>query len=206
MKYFLLSIFAFLYAYSFASSQKDSLALENDYVKVMRHSTIGFKNSEIFSKRIIVSLDDTKIESKKTTKLLKRGEVVVFQSVEKFNIVSGDYFEVLIKKNHPAIKPVENWIEPLKNTIVYDDSELKIFEERLDAGDTRELHSHLQRVVVRLNNVQLTDPRIKPNGSPTGGFQIPNTVKFAEPVQHVVKNLSSIPLFNIVIEFKAKEK
>ena len=98
-----------------------------------------------------------------------------------------------------------NWIEPMKNTTVYEDAELKIFEERLAAGDTRELHSHLQRVVVRLNDVQLTDPRTKPNGSPTGGFQIPNTVKFAEPVQHVVKNLSAIPLFNVVIEFKVKK-
>ena len=34
------------------------------------------------------------------------------------------------------------------------------------------------------------------------GIQVPNTVKFAEPVVHAVKNLSKIPLFNIVIEFK----
>jgi hypothetical protein len=27
-------------------------------------------------------------------------------------------------------------------------------------------------------------------------------VKFAEPIVHVVRNLSDIPLFNIVIEFK----
>jgi len=204
MRYFTFTLFVFLSEFTFASSQNDSVALENDYVKVMRHSAIS-DIIENFSKRIIVSLEDTKIESKKINKLLKRGEVAVFQPGEKFNITKGDYFEVSIKKNHPEIKPMENWIEPLKNTTVYDDSELKIFEERLDAGDTRELHSHLQRVVVRLNNVQLTDPRTKPKGSPTGGFQIPNTVKFAQPVQHVVKNLSAIPLFNIVIEFKVKK-
>jgi hypothetical protein len=57
--------------------------------------------------------------------------------------------------------------------------------------------------VVRLNEVQLTDPRTRPNGTPGGGIQVPNTVKFAEPVVHVVKNLSKdTPLFNIVLEFK----
>jgi hypothetical protein len=86
---------------------------------------------------------------------------------------------------------------------VYEDEQFRVFEERLAPGDTRELHSHAQRVVVRLNNVQLTDPRFKPNGSPGGGIQVPNTVKFAEPMVHVVKNLSKdTPLFNIVIEFK----
>ena len=86
---------------------------------------------------------------------------------------------------------------------MYEDDQIRIFEERLAPGDTRELHSHAQRVVVRLNNVQLTDPRTKPNGSPGGGIQVPNTVKFAEPVVHVVKNLSKdTPLFNVVIEFK----
>jgi hypothetical protein len=32
---------------------------------------------------------------------------------------------------------------------------------------------------------------------------VPNTVKFAEPMVHVVKNLSKdLPLFNIIIELK----
>ena len=36
-----------------------------------------------------------------------------------------------------------------------------------------------------------------------GKEQIKNTVKFAEPMVHVVKNLSNdVPLFNIIIEFK----
>jgi hypothetical protein len=35
-----------------------------------------------------------------------------------------------------------------------------------------------------------------------GSLQEPNTVKFAEPIIHVVRNLNEIPLFNVVIEFK----
>ncbi len=96
----------------------------------------------------------------------------------------------------------EKWIEPLKNTILYEDEEFRVFEERLPGGDTRELHSHAQRVVVRLNEVQLTDPRYHEAGRSGTGIQVPNTVKYAEPIVHVVRNLSQAPLFNIVIEFK----
>jgi len=35
-------------------------------------------------------------------------------------------------------------------------------------------------------------------------MQVANTVKYAEPMVHVTKNLSKIPLFNIVIEYKIK--
>lgn len=185
-----------------AKLHADSVALENAFVKVMRHSTSGFsENGSVFSKRIIVALTDTKIKSKNGNKTLKRGEVAVFQTGEKYNIEKGDYFEISIKKNHPTPKGPDKWIEPTKNNIVYNDDEFRIFEERLEPGDTRELHSHAQRIVVRLNEVQLTDPRFKPNGTPGGGIQVPNTVRFAEPMTHVVKNLSQIPLFNIIIEF-----
>ena len=182
------------------------MALENDFVKVMRQSTVGFSNeNKTFGTRVIVALSDTKIKSKNTSQILTRGEVAVFQQNEKYKILEGDFFEVVFKKNHPAPKGPDDWLEPRKNTIVYEDDEFRIFEERLEGGDTRELHSHAQRVVIRLNEVQLTDPRFKPNGSPGGGIQVPNTVRFAEPMVHVVKNLSKIPLFNIIIEFKYKK-
>lgn len=198
-------VFTLLVCQISATTQIDSVALENDFVKVMRQSCIGFnKNDTVFGKRIIVALTDTKIKSSKINKTLKRGEVCVFQPNEKYIITTGDFFEVAVKKNHPTPKVPEKWIEPAKNTVVYDDAELRIFEERLNGGDTRELHSHAQRVVVRLNEVQLTDPRYKPNGTPGGGIQVPNTVRFAEPMIHVVKNLSKTPLFNIIIEFKVR--
>jgi hypothetical protein len=205
-KIFTFFVFTFFIAAIFAATKVDSVALENDFVKVMRQSTVGFSNENTtFGTRIIVALTDTKIHSKKTNKTLKRGEIAVFQQNEKYKISKGDFFEVNIKKNHPAPKGPDEWLEPQKNTIVYEDNEFRIFEERLEGGDTRELHSHAQRVVVRLNEVQLTDPRFKPNGTPGGGIQVPNTVRFAEPMVHIVKNLSKIPLFNIIIEFKYKK-
>jgi hypothetical protein len=189
-------------------NRADSVALENDYVKIMANSTACSKaQTPGFGTRIIVALDKLTIESSKGTIKLNRGNVSAFFAGESYKTPLGAYFEVAFKTNHPPLTSPDEWIEPLKNTIVYEDSQIRVFEERLAPGDTRELHSHAQRVVVRLNNVQLTDPRTKPNGSPGGGIQVPNTVRFAEPMVHVVKNLSKdTPLFNVVIEFKLQKK
>lgn len=183
---------------------KDSIALENDFVRVMKNASVKTAaDATIFGKRIVVALTPLECESTEGIKTMQRGEIIVFKSEASYSIQKGDYFEVAFKKNHPEPKGPEEWLEPLKNKIVYEDDLFRVFEERLAAGDTRELHSHSQRVVVRLNRVQLTDPRFKPNGTPGEGIQVANTVKFAEPMVHIVKNLSTdTPLFNIIIEFK----
>jgi hypothetical protein len=188
----------------FQIKNRDSIALENDFVRVMKNASVKTAtDSDIFGKRIVIALTELKFKSIGVIKTLHRGEIVVFLPQESNSIQKGDYFEVAFKKMHPEPKAPEVWLEPLKNKIVYEDELFRVFEERLAPGDTRELHSHSQRIVVRLNKVQLTDPRFKPNGAPGEGIQIPNTVKFAEPMVHVVKNLSTdTPLFNIIIEFK----
>lgn len=182
----------------------DSIALENDYVRVLKNAIIDSANdANIFDKKIIIALTTVTYESKNASHKVNRGEVIVFKEHETHQHINGDYFEVALKKVHPPVKGPDEWIEPLKNTTVYEDEQFRIFEERLEPGDTRALHSHAQRVVVRLNQTQLTDPRFKPNGAPGEGIQVANTVKFAEPMVHVVKNLSQeVSLFNIIIEFK----
>jgi hypothetical protein len=185
-------------------STADSVAVDNQYVTVLRNSVrFASTQSSGFGTRIIVALGSVKVKNSRGIIELARGNVAVFRANESYRIPRGDYFEVALKTDHPPVKGPEEWIEPEKNIVVYDDPEIRIFEERLAPGETRALHSHAQRVVVRLNHVQLTDPRVRPEGSPGGGIQVPNTAKFAEPVVHVVKNLSKdTPLFNIVIEFK----
>ena len=195
--------FEFLAAIS-ENRVKDSVVVENEYVTVIRNSS-GMKNPEI-GKRVIVALTKFTIQSNKGIITLDRGGVAVFQEQDSYQPPAGEYFEVNFKKAHPPLKEPEEWIEPEKNTMVYEDEQFRIFEERLPAGGERALHSHAQRVVVRLNEVQLTDPRFHPNGTPGGGIQVPNTARFAEPMVHVVRNLSAIPLFNIVIEFKLPKK
>lgn len=199
-------------AYSFISKDlgaikilKDTAVFENDYVVVYKNPLIlnTVENTTIHN-RIIVALSKVKIKSSKGILKIHRGEVSVFAENENYYSIKGDFFEIKIKDNHP--KPVlpEKWFEPKKNKIIFDNEDFRIFEERLGPKEDRELHSHLQRLVVRLNNTHLTDPRFYPNGQKGKGIQVPNTVKFAEPIVHVVRNLSNIPVFNIVIEFKGK--
>lgn len=181
----------------------DTAVVENEYVKIYKN-TAAFTNAttENIGTRVIVALEKITIKSSRGEVKLKRGNIAAFKVGEWYVLPKGDFFEVAFKKNYPPLKKPEQWIEPLKNTMVYEDEQFRVFEERLAPGDDRELHSHAQRVVVRLNEVQLTDPRLYPQGQLGTGIQVPNTVRFAEPVVHAVRNLSKIPLFNIVIEFK----
>lgn len=192
-----------IYLENFAIANKDSVALDNAYMKVLRNGAgCALANTPNFGTRIIVALDEIKFKSNRGTIKIKRGEIAVFLENEFYDLPKGSYFEIALKKNHPPLTKPSEWVEPTKNIVIYEDAEFRVFEERLNPGDTRDLHSHAQRVVVRLNQVQLTDPRNSPNGKPGTGIQVANTVKFAEPMVHVTKNLSEIPLFNIVIEYK----
>jgi len=181
----------------------DGVVLDNPYLHVNQNSTsYTLANNTNIGTRVIAALEEVVIKSNKGKRTIVRGQVAVFLENESYEILSGKYFEIGFKKNHPPLTAPEQWVEPQKNTIVYEDAQFRIFEERLEAGDIRDLHSHAQRLVVRLNLVQLTDPRLNKEVKEGTGIQVPNTVKFAEPVVHAVKNLSKIPLFNIVIEFK----
>ena len=185
-----------------AIANTDSIALDNAYMKVLRDgAACTLANTPNFGTRIIVALDKIKFKSNRGTIKIKRGEIAVFLENEFYDLPKGSYFEIALKKVHPPLTKPKEWFEPMKNTIVYENDEFRVFEERLNPDDERPLHSHAQRVVVRLNQVQLTDPRYSV-GKPGTGIQVANTVKFAEPMVHVTKNLSKIPLFNIVIEYK----
>ncbi len=188
-----------------AFANKDSIAIDNPYFKVVRNGAqFSSSNTPNIGSRIIAALENIKFKSSRGKIKIKRGEIAVFNENEFYEIPTGSYFEIALKKDHPQLAKPSEWVEPTKNKIIYEDNEFRVFEERLNPGDTRELHSHAQRVVVRLNDVQLTDPRYHPNGKPGTGMQVANTVKYAEPMVHVTKNLSKIPLFNIVIEYKIK--
>jgi hypothetical protein len=181
-----------LVAFNFQERSADSIVLENAFVRVVKNGSVKTsEGSDLFGKRVIVALSELTYKERENIKTLQRGEIVVFLPSEPTNIKKGEYFEIAIKKNHPNPKGPERWLDAIKNKTVYEDNLFRVFEERLDSGDTRKLHSHSQRLVVRLNYVQLTDPRFKPNGTPGKGLQIPNTVKFAQPMVHVVKNLST---------------
>ncbi len=184
------------------TTRSGPVEIDNDYFRVLKNAAADAAANTNIGARVIVALTNVNLHSSKGELELRRGQVAVFRANDSFKPPAGEFFEVAFKTNHPPLKTPEKWIEPLKNTVLYEDQEFRVFEERLAGGDTRELHSHAQRIVVRLNEVQLTDPRFHDTGRPGSGIQVPNTVKYAEPIVHVVRNLSQGPLFNIVIEFK----
>ena len=177
----------------------DTASFENDFFRILKNIAAD----DITNARVVVALSNVKIKSNsKGVSKIARGEVAVYKPGEDCNVTKGEFIEIIIKKNHPALKAPEKWIEPLGNKIVYEDDQFRVFEEKLDPGATRDLHSHAQRVSVRLNQVHLMDPRFAENKLPGAGIQEANTFKYAESTVHVVKNISDIPLNNIIIEFK----
>jgi len=119
------------------------VVFDNPYLHV-NQNTASFTsaNNANIGTRVIAALDDVIIQSSKGSHSLGRGQVVVFLENESYQISSGNYFEIGFKKDHPPLTYPDEWVEPQKNTTVYEDAQFRIFEERLDAGDIRELHSH----------------------------------------------------------------
>lgn len=182
---------------------KDTASFENDFFRILKN----INSDEVTNPRVVVALSNVRIKSLGRDDFkITRGELMVFKPNEGCKIIKGEYIEVIVKQNHPALKGPEQWIEPIGNKIVYEDTLFRVFDEKLDPGATRSLHSHSQRVSVRLNQVHLTDPRFEISKIPGTGIQVANTFKYAEAMVHAVKNLSDIPLKNIIIEFKASPK
>ena len=177
----------------------DTSSFENAYFKILKN---GLSDANVDGARVIVALSNVKIKSDKGNPKIARGAIEVYKKGETFKIKAGEYFEVLVKNNHPALKKAKKWLEPDKKTLLFENTEFRVFEEHLEPDETREKHSHAERVIVGLNVVQIIDPTVTDNVKPSGGVQVPNTAKFAEPVTHVTKNVGKTPLFNIVIEFK----
>src|SRR5262249_25945196 len=148
---------------------------------------------------------EIELRSGKTIRKMNRGDIAVFKPGESYQPPPGGaFFEVAIKANHPPVQSPRELIPPEKNAIRYDGERFFIFEERLDVGDTRQRHSHSQRVVMQLNRTRLQQ---WPEGSPEIFVDVvPDRATFNPPVIHTVKNVGDAPLRGIVIEFKPERQ
>jgi hypothetical protein len=107
---------------------------------------------------------------------------------------------VVFKPSPPPVQSPADLVPPDKNVTLYDGEKFFVFEERLAPGETRAKHGHSQRVVIQLNRTRLQQ---WPEGQPEVIRDIaPDTVGFNPPVVHTVKNVGTLPLRGIVIEFK----
>jgi hypothetical protein len=101
-------------------SNKDSVALENAFMKVLRDGAACTEaNTPNFGTRIIVALDKVKFKSNRGTIKIKRGQIAVFLENEFYDLPRGSYFEIALKKDHPPLTKPSEWVEPLKNKIIY---------------------------------------------------------------------------------------
>ena len=182
-----------------------ALALDNDYVRVTRNAaTCPQANMPGCGDRVIVALDDIQIFVGYAKRNLSRGEIIVFESERAFPPPAGEFFEVVIKPDHPPVLSPPEIIAPEKNAMLFEGERFFVFEEKLAPGDTRARHSHSQRVVIQLNKTRLQQ---WPDGEPGKFVEVPiEQPSFSPPVIHVVKNVGDAPLFGIVIEFKPQKK
>ena len=175
--------------------------LDNPYVRVTRGGApCAAARRAGCGDRVLVALAPTEIGAP-TYKRLGRGEVALFKKGQAYTPpAAGDFLEVNLKPDHPAVQTAPVRIPPEKNALLYDEEGFFVFEERLAPGDTRPRHSHSQRVVVVIDPTRLQQ---WPDGAPeTTREQIPDDVRFNEPVVHVVKNVGPTPLRSVVIELK----
>jgi hypothetical protein len=173
-------------------------ALENEYVRVTRNGApCAQGDPAACGARVVVALGPATLGARRMT----RGDIAVFDAGRAYTPPSGgNYLEVAFKPQHPPVKSPSEWIAADKNTLLYDGPRFFVFEEKLAPGETRPRHSHSQRVVIVLNKTRLQQ---WPDGRPAlFRQQIPDDVRFNEPVIHVVKTVGDLPLRNIVIELK----
>jgi hypothetical protein len=175
--------------------------LDNDYVRVVRGAAPCASAAPGCSDRVVVALGPVEMERDGKTGSMSRGEIAVFEAGRAYSpSTKGDYVEVAFKTSHPRVQSPKELVAPEKNSILFDSERFFVFEDKLAPGDTRHRHSHSQRVVIVVNETRLQQ---WPEGSPEiFKDQVPDTIKFNEPVIHVVKNVGPAPLRNIVIELK----
>jgi acetylornithine deacetylase/succinyl-diaminopimelate desuccinylase-like protein len=175
--------------------------LENDYVRVSRdEAPCAQAGTPGCAERVIVAMGEIDLRFGKVLRAMRRGEVAVFRAGESYRAPdAGAYFEVAIKPNRPPVKSPAEIIPPAKNTIVYEGERFFIYEERLAPGNTRERHSHSQRVEIRINQGPLLRQIIDGKDAPQ---EPPSVVNFREPIIHTVTNVGDMALWNFILEFK----
>jgi len=171
--------------------------LENNFVRVFRNSAPCAAGAASCGDRVVVALGSIELSGQK----MERGEVKVFQTGGKYSAPkSGEYLEVVIKPGHPnAIAPSAGTPPPPGNKVLYNGKDFTIFEEKMQPGETSSSHSHNQRVAIFLNRTQVQQWT---DGKSETRELVPDLVTFRPAVVHISKDVGTVPIRNLLIEFK----
>src|SRR5215468_7175987 len=94
--------------------QAQPVALENDYVRVMRDAApCASAATPGCGDRVIVALGEIELRFGKSSRKMKRGDIAVFKPGESYEApTGGPFFEVAIKAKHPPVESPSEIIPP----------------------------------------------------------------------------------------------
>lgn len=180
----------------FALAASATPALDNDFVSAFRDSAPCASGAPSCGERVFVALGPLELGGQK----LSRGEIRVFKMGERYSPPqSGEYLEVAVKPGHPKAEgPGPGAPPPPKNKILYVGRDFTVFEESMQPGEKSEPHSHNQRVAIFLNHTQVEQWA---GGKSATLDEVADTITFRPAVVHASKDVGSVPIRNILIEF-----
>ena len=181
----------------FFQTVQPSPLLENDFVRVSRSSAPCAGGAPSCGERIVVALASIKLDSYN----MQRGDVKVFKAGERYSPPkSGEYLEVVIKPGHPKVLAPGADAPPAPgNKVLYDGKDFTVFEETMQPGELSNAHSHNQRLAIFLNRTQVQQWT---DGKSETRELAPDLVTFRPAVVHTSKDVGTVPIRNILIEFK----
>jgi len=171
--------------------------IENEYVRVFKNSAPCAAAAALCGDRVVVALGSIDVNGQK----MQRGEIKVFKAGEKYAAPKGgDFLEVSINPAHPkVVPPGPGTPPPPGNKILYDGKDFTVFAEKMQPGEYAAPHSHNLRLAIFFNDTkvqQWTD------GKEETRELIPDVVMWRPAVVHASKDVGTVPISNLLIEFK----
>jgi quercetin dioxygenase-like cupin family protein len=186
-----------LVALLFLQAIPASPLVENDFVRVFKNGAPCATAAASCGERVVVALGSVEVNGQK----MERGDIKVFKSGEHYSPPkNGDYLEVAIKPAHPKVMPPSAGTPPPPgNKVLYDGKDFTVFAEKMQPGEYSAPHSHNVRLAIFLNDAkvqQWTD------GKEETRELVPDVVTWRPAVVHASKDVGTVPIRNILIEFK----
>jgi hypothetical protein len=171
--------------------------VDNEFVRVSKNSAPCAKAGTSCGERVVVALGPVEVNGQK----MERGEVKAFKSGEHYAPPNaGNFLEVAIKPTHPKVMPPAAGTPPAPgNKVLYDGKDFTVFAEKMQPGEYAAPHSHNLRLAIFLNDTmvqQWTD------GKEETRELVPDAVMWRPAVVHASKDVGSVPISNLLIEFK----
>ena len=184
-------------AFFFLQAVQTSPLVENEFVRVFKNAAPCATADASCGRRVVVALGSLELNGQK----MERGDIRVFKAGEQYSPPqNGDFLEVAIKPTHPKVAaPSAGTPPPPGNKVLYDGKDFTVFEEKMQPGEYSAPHSHNLRLTIFLNDTrvqQWTD------GKEETRELVPDVVTWRPAVVHASKDVGTVPIRNILIEFK----